>query len=309
MKLLVVDDSRVMRRIVIRTLRQAGFASDAVIEAEDGAEGLAKALDESPDLILSEWLLPGMGGVEFLTALRGHGRTTPFGFLTSHASVAIRAEAEAAGALFVVAKPLTVAKIDGVLSAMLADAAPHPLARPTSALPVGGPRQRSAADWALTSLPSRQAVRETVETLLGRSVKAGDGDRVTLDLTTGTITVGAILDDQRRLAAVVCADLPLVVRTGACLGLFPVCVVQDLVAERDLNPSIRENFHEVLDVLSGTFNTTGAPYVRLGEVYTDPDAMPPRVLLAIKSLTRRDDVRLDVAGYGAGNLSLVLAEA
>lgn len=159
-----------------------------------------------------------------------------------------------------------------------------------------------------TALPTRQSVRETFEMLMGRPVKAGDGDRVTLDLTTGPISVGTILDDQNRLVAVVSADLPLTVHAGACLGLLPAGGAQDMVNDKELTAAISENFYEVLNVLSSTFNIEGATHVRLGEVHTDPTAMPPLALITLKSLSRREDLRLDIGGYGAGNLSIVLVD-
>lgn len=159
-----------------------------------------------------------------------------------------------------------------------------------------------------TTLPTRQAVRETFEMLMGRGVKSGDGTRVTLDLTTGPISVGTIIDDHGFLSAVFAADLPLAVFAGACLGLLPAGGAEDTVAEKELTETINENFYEVLNILSGVFNIEGAPHVRLGEVYTDPAAMPPAVLLTVKSLTHREDVFIDIAGYGTGNLSIVLAD-
>lgn len=159
-----------------------------------------------------------------------------------------------------------------------------------------------------TVLPTRQSVRETFEMLMGRPVKAGDGDRVTLDLTSGPVSVGTILDDQNRLVAVVAADLPLTVHAGACLGLLPAGGAEDMVAEKELSAAISENFYEVLNVLSSTFNVEGASHVRLGVVHTDPTSMPPLVLITLKSLSRRDDLRIEVGGYGAGNLSVVLVD-
>ena len=64
MKILIADDSRVMRQIVIRTLRQAGYDDHDIVEAEDGADALAKVGSESPDLILSDWNMPNMIGIE-----------------------------------------------------------------------------------------------------------------------------------------------------------------------------------------------------------------------------------------------------
>ena len=66
MKILVADDSRVMRQIVIRTLRQAGYDDHDIVEAEDGADALAKVSSEKPDLVLSDWNMPNMTGIECL---------------------------------------------------------------------------------------------------------------------------------------------------------------------------------------------------------------------------------------------------
>jgi two-component system chemotaxis response regulator CheY len=107
MKILIADDSRVMRQIVTRTLRQAGFDGHDLVEACDGREALDVAAAEKPDLVLSDWNMPEMTGYEFLRALRAKGLEIPFGFVTSESSDEIRRAAEAAGALFVITKPFT----------------------------------------------------------------------------------------------------------------------------------------------------------------------------------------------------------
>ena len=107
MKILVTDDSRVMRQIVIRTLRQAGYDDHDIIQAEDGAECLAMVGTERPDLVLSDWNMPNMTGIECLEALRASGSQVPFGFVTSEGSPEMRDKAANAGALFLIAKPFT----------------------------------------------------------------------------------------------------------------------------------------------------------------------------------------------------------
>lgn len=119
MKILVVDDSRVMRQIVIRTLRQAGYGGHDIVEAEHGLDGLSVVQAESPDLVLSDWNMPEMTGIEFLDALRAGGSTVPFGFVTSEGSEDMRARATASGALFLIAKPFTPEAFEEVLSAVL----------------------------------------------------------------------------------------------------------------------------------------------------------------------------------------------
>lgn len=119
MKVLVVDDSRVMRQIVVRTLRQAGFDGVDVVEAVDGQEGLAQVSAERPDLILSDWNMPNLTGIDFLATLRASGDTTPFGFVTSEGSTEMRERATSAGALFLIAKPFTPEAFSDVLTPVL----------------------------------------------------------------------------------------------------------------------------------------------------------------------------------------------
>jgi two-component system, chemotaxis family, chemotaxis protein CheY len=106
-KILITDDSKAMRMIVTRTLRQAGFDTHTLIEAENGRIGLEKAKSEEPDLILCDWNMPEMTGIEFLRALRGSGSTIPFCFVTSEGSDEMRAAAEQAGAIGLITKPFT----------------------------------------------------------------------------------------------------------------------------------------------------------------------------------------------------------
>jgi two-component system chemotaxis response regulator CheY len=119
-KILVADDSRVMRQIVIRTLRQAGYDDHEIVEAEDGRDALDKVGSEKPDLILSDWNMPNMTGLECLQALRGSGSQVPFGFVTSEGSSEMREKAASAGALFLIAKPFTEdtfkEHLDGVIA-------------------------------------------------------------------------------------------------------------------------------------------------------------------------------------------------
>ena len=107
MKILVVDDSKAMRMIVRRSLRQAGFGSAEVLEAADGKLALDSIREACPDLVLSDWNMPEMTGIELLEELRREGRTVRFGFVTTEGTPDMRARALEAGALFLLAKPFT----------------------------------------------------------------------------------------------------------------------------------------------------------------------------------------------------------
>jgi two-component system, chemotaxis family, chemotaxis protein CheY len=107
MKILIADDSRAMRMIVTRTLRQAGMGGHDLVEAENGRDALDKIKEEPPDLVLSDWNMPEMTGIDLLRALRGNGIEIPFCFVTSEGSPEMRDAAAEAGAIGLISKPFT----------------------------------------------------------------------------------------------------------------------------------------------------------------------------------------------------------
>ena len=119
MKILIADDSRVMRQIVTRTLRQAGFGDHDLVEAADGREALELIISERPDLVISDWNMPEMTGVEVLRNLRASGNDVKFGFVTSECMPEMQQQAEAAGAAFFIVKPFTAERFDEVFSTIL----------------------------------------------------------------------------------------------------------------------------------------------------------------------------------------------
>jgi len=120
MKILIVDDSRTMRMIVKRTLRQAGYGGHKVDEAENGAVALEMILADPPDMVLCDWNMPVMSGIELLEVLQAEGLDCKFGFVTSEGTPEMRAKAQAGGALFLIAKPFTALHFENALGQHLA---------------------------------------------------------------------------------------------------------------------------------------------------------------------------------------------
>ena len=101
---LVVDDSRVVRKMARRMLEECGFS---VSEAADGAEALAACRAAMPELVLLDWNMPVMNGIEFLRALRAEfGPDRPVVlFCTTETDMSFIAEALDAGAQEYIMKP------------------------------------------------------------------------------------------------------------------------------------------------------------------------------------------------------------
>ncbi len=119
MLILVVDDSKVMRMIVKRTLRQAGFGGHTVVEAENGVEALDRIGEKKPDLVLLDWDMPEMNGLDLLRAVRAEDKTLRMGFVTARATAEMRDIARSAGANFFIAKPFNAEIFDEVLARFL----------------------------------------------------------------------------------------------------------------------------------------------------------------------------------------------
>jgi two-component system chemotaxis response regulator CheY len=110
---LIVDDSSVMRKIVERSLRQAGLESLVVFEAGSGVEGLEVLKSKKVDLILSDINMPSMDGLEFVRQLRSQQLASgvPVVMITTESSEEHVKQAIQAGATGYIRKPFTADQV------------------------------------------------------------------------------------------------------------------------------------------------------------------------------------------------------
>jgi two-component system chemotaxis response regulator CheY len=105
--ILIVDDFESMRRIVKGTLKSIGFSN--FIEAEDGVIAMKKLEKEKVDLIISDWIMPNMDGLDFLKAVKGNEKfkRIPFIMVTAEGQKGNVLEAINAGVNNYIVKPFT----------------------------------------------------------------------------------------------------------------------------------------------------------------------------------------------------------
>lgn len=128
MKILLIDDSRMMRNLQKKALVELGAVE--FIEAGDGVEALA-AVAANPagfDIILSDWNMPNMDGLQFVREFRNINKTTPIIMVTTEAERERIIEAVRCGANNYVVKPFTneglLARVQSTLSAVSAARVP-----------------------------------------------------------------------------------------------------------------------------------------------------------------------------------------
>jgi two-component system chemotaxis response regulator CheY len=120
MRFLVVDDSSTMRRIIINTLNKVGYTDCA--EAANGREGVERLATTTVDMVITDWNMPEMSGIEFIRSVRANAATKdlPVLMVTTNAAKDDIVEALRAGVSSYVVKPFTPETIKEKIEAMLA---------------------------------------------------------------------------------------------------------------------------------------------------------------------------------------------
>ena len=117
--ILVVDDYKTMLRIIRNLLKQLGF--DNVEEAQDGSAALTKLRDKSFGLVISDWNMEPMSGLQLLKEVRADVKLkdTPFIMITAESKSENVIAAKEAGVNNYIVKPFNAATLKGKLTAVL----------------------------------------------------------------------------------------------------------------------------------------------------------------------------------------------
>jgi two-component system chemotaxis response regulator CheY len=120
-KVLVVDDSRAMRMLVMRSLRSAGLEIENSTEASNGVEATKVLGAEKVDIVFSDWNMPEMNGLELLKWVRANAATArvPFYLITTETGDAQVSEALKAGANGYLCKPFAPEDLSKTLTEYL----------------------------------------------------------------------------------------------------------------------------------------------------------------------------------------------
>lgn len=126
MRFLIVDDSKAMQTIVRKTLVSAGYADHEFKFAFNGNEALSIIREWRPDIVLSDWHMPEMSGLELLQQVKTEGLKVKVGLVTTERSKQNMEEAKEAGALFVVSKPFNAETLHEAVEDALTDTGEQP---------------------------------------------------------------------------------------------------------------------------------------------------------------------------------------
>ncbi len=182
---LVVDDSSVNRMVLSKQLALMGFEVDT---AEGGASGISMILSTTYDVVVTDWHMPEVDGLDLIAAVRGAelgGRRTPIITVTASAMAADRKRCLDAGADGFLPKPVTKAELEGVVGSYLrtAGAAVEPPdddevdaagQRRVDDAPDAPALDEAVLDGLIDQLGGREAVVSVVESFLTEIDRLGD---------------------------------------------------------------------------------------------------------------------------------------
>ena len=121
-RILVIEDDESIRYLLRQNLEFEGYE---VLEADNGETGLQKTLDENPDLLLLDLMLPQMSGMELCKRLRAQGRDTPIIMLTARGQQMDKILGLKAGADDYICKPFDILELAARIEALLRRATPQ----------------------------------------------------------------------------------------------------------------------------------------------------------------------------------------
>lgn len=154
-------------------------------------------------------------------------------------------------------------------------------------------------------LPQPKQIRDLLTDLLGREVTISPSTPLAPAPDAAT-SIAVYVDDHLRISALVVCDLRFSAHVGAAIGLIPIGGAEAAIEDGALSESITENLYEVLNIAASLFNVDGADHLRLHALHPAGPPLDPQLRISALTLGRREDLAVDIGGYGSGALSVVL---
>jgi CheY-like chemotaxis protein len=296
-RLLVVDDSRAMQAILRRMLACRSLGKSEVRTVADGEAALEALEGFAAQLVISDWHMPRMGGLELLQTLRQTGRTgLPVGFVTTETSAPLLQQARTNGAAFVVQKPF---RDEVLLSAV------------RTALRAATEPAMKEAPTLVDAAGSAKVMRRIVQAWMpGVPFSITEGERFDsehLSARNLLATYSPNAGNGNGIGVLAAADMPaLCMLGGGALQADPKDIRRAIQDEKP-SPEIIESasrFFRDLDAMLSHQLPVGEARFRGAELVPRDHA---RLRAAVSDSPVRVDYRLSVPGYGDGRLVLIRA--
>jgi len=298
MKFLIVDDSRAMQVIVKRGLEQLGYSDNEYKTANNGKDALDIVRDWQPDLILCDWHMPEMTGIQLLQLLNSLNLDSNIGFVTSETSEPRLTEAKEMGARFIVNKPFTDEDLHKAILPILQGSiegedalTQEPNIQDAKGVTLPSEASFDKAINAITSAPVTLK-EQTVEALNYENLPFITG----LYAIVGTSSIRSIC----------ILDLEASCFLGSALHGLPLEDALDSIEQKAIPKQLLENCGMIMKVISVLFfDPKSSLDLKLENYHLIPKPFPKLDALSKKGGNQRMDFEVQVEGYGKGKMSVI----
>lgn len=311
LKFLVVDDSRAIQAIVSRAVRQCAYQPLEIQTASDGRMGLEALKTFNPDLVITDWHMPHMSGLEMVQTMRqlGHLKLR-VGFVTTERTESMLNEAIRNGAMFILHKPFDDAELVSVVTSAVNDLATELLPQSTPPAAPSTAAAESASPEPLT-LVSATSISEVLHATLGAiPYRLVANDPMTGDNLSAHLLLGLYAASSKKGVHVIgLMDANAVCMVGGGALRTQPTMVRTAMAQ-DMPPqAFIDGAHKFLAACAGCLE----PSVPAGATVTLSKASIVKSSFAklqevLVAKGERADYRIAIPGYGQGRMAFFLME-
>ena len=291
MKILIVDDSRAMQHIVKRGLEKLGYDDLEIVLASSGMDALKLAKEWKPKLILSDWHMPEMTGLELMHELSKGMLDIDIGFVTTESSPERIKEATDAGALFVVSKPFDVETLhNAVLPVLQRKGIKNP------SLDIEDSPPKSSSDNLNLVLPKSESLQKALKLLTVKEIEVAAKDIEDPKGNWLPCVIGLFgVDNQKSIKVVIVFDILAAMILGANADTVSKSMIDAAIKEKVIPKDVIANCERALHMISLVINrevgSKELTMISMSTLTTNIDKLA--VLVGRKGVTRID--------YGVSN--------
>ena len=256
MKILIVDDSRAMQHIVKRGLEKLGYDDLEFELASSGPDALKLAKEWKPQLILSDWHMPEMTGLELMHELDKAMLDIDIGFVTTESSPKRIKEAKDAGALFVVSKPFDVQTLhNAVLPVLQRRGVKHP----QQDLEVEGDDEVEASPGENGKLdivmPKSESLQKALKLLTVKEISVATKDIDDPQASWLPCVIGLFgLDNEKNIKVVIVFDILAAMILGANSESVSKSKIDAAIKDKVIPKDVISNCERALSMISLVIN-------------------------------------------------------
>ncbi len=301
MKFLIVDDSPAMQAIVRRALEKVGYEDLSFKTASDGVEALDIIRTWEPDLVISDWHMPNMSGIELLEEIKKQMLSIKVGLVTTETSSVRIVQAKEAGALFVVHKPFEINELQKAVLPIVQGSVEGEKMLTESAA--------STMNEVISDLqmPTVSAIEKILDGFSSLDVKVTRTERTGINYKYLPYVLGLFSEnDSDKIKAVCIMDLrATAILGGAFTGAKPE-IVKATIESKTLSKGVLDNNKKLLKMMSALFyDPVSKQDLTLKSVNLIPKPFDRLDQLGSSSGEKRIDFKVSVDGYGEGQAILM----